>query len=178
MCISKGKAHKRYEFGQKVSVTSANRGNWIVGINLCAGNPYDGHTLLQAIATIESITRVSVTDAYVDKGYRGNHYNGDATVHISGSSSRQLTRTLKKRRKRRSAVEPKIGHLKSDNRMGRCFLKGLTGDEINAVLAAAGSNRQKQLLAIAHALVFWLVRRLETPILPRMHQTRLAALSI
>ena len=50
MCISKGKAHKRYEFGQKVSVTLINRGNWIVGINLCEGNPYDGHTLAQAIA--------------------------------------------------------------------------------------------------------------------------------
>ncbi len=56
--------------------------------------------------------------------------------------------------KRRSAVEPKIGHLKSDNRMGRCFLKGLVGDEINAILAAAGSNLQKLLRAIAPALFF------------------------
>ena len=56
MCISKGKAHKRYEFGQKVSVTTTNRGNWIVGVNLCEGNPYDGHTLAKAIATAEQIT--------------------------------------------------------------------------------------------------------------------------
>ena len=158
MCISKGKAHKRYEFGQKVSVTSTNRGNWIVGVNLCEGNPYDGHTLAKAIATTEQITHVSVTDAYVDKGYRGNDHKGDATIHLSGSSTRKLTRTQKKRRKRRSAVEPKIGHLKSDNRMGRCFLKGLSGDSINAVLAAAGSNLQKLLRAIAHALFFWLLR--------------------
>ena len=104
---------------------------------------------------------MKVTDVYVDKGYRGNDYEGEASIHISGSSTRRLTRTQKKRRKRRSAVEPKIGHLKSDNRMGRCFLKGLSGDEINSVLAAAGSNLQKLLRAMACALCFWLWQRLE-----------------
>ncbi len=155
-CISKGKAHKRYEFGQKVSVATTNRGNWIVGVDLCEGNPYDGHTLAQAVSTVESITGVNVTDAYVDKGYRGHDYQGEATVHLAGSSRRRLSRTKKKRRKRRSAIEPKIGHLKSDNRMSRCYLKGLTGDAINAVLAAAGSNLQKLLRAFARALLFWL----------------------
>ena len=119
---------------------------------------YDVHTLAKAIATTEQITRVSVPAAFVDKGYRGNDDKGSATIHISGSSSRRLTRTQKKRRKRRSAVE-KIGHLKTDNRMGRCFLKGLIGDSINAVLAAAGSNLQKLLRAIAHAPPFWLWSR-------------------
>ena len=156
MCISKGKAHQRYEFGQKVSVATTNRDNWIVGVDLCEGNPYDGHTLAQAVTTVEKTTGVSVTDAYVDKGYRGHDYAGDARVHLAGSNSRNLTRTKKKRRQRRSAVEPKIGHLKSDNRMRRCFLKGLAGDAINAVLAAAGSNLQKLIRAFAHALLFWL----------------------
>jgi IS5 family transposase len=160
MCISKGKAHKRYEFGQKISVTTTNRGNWIVGVDLCEGNPYDGHTLTAALATVERTTRVKVTDAYVDKGYRGHGYEGDATVHLAGSSLRGLTRTQQKRRRRRSAVEPKIGHLKSDHRMRRCFLKGLIGDAINAVLAAAGSNLLKLLRAYAHALIFWLWSRL------------------
>lgn len=156
MCISKGKAHKRYEFGQKVSVATTNRGNWIVGVGLCEGNPYDGHTLAKAIGTVEKTTGVSMTDAYVDKGYRGHDYNGTAFVHLAGSSTRNLSRTKKQRRKRRSAVEPKIGHLKSDNRMRRCFLKGLVGDAINAVLAAAGSNLQKLLRAFSHALLFLL----------------------
>lgn len=166
-CISKGKAHKRYEFGQKISVTTTNRGNWIVGVDLCKGNPYDGHTLTQALATVERTTRVKVTDAYVDKGYRGHGYEGDATVHLAGSSLRGLTRTQRKRRKRRSAVEPKIGHLKSDHRMKRCFLKGLIGDAINAVLAAAGSNLLKLLRAYAHALIFWLWSRLTGRRVPR-----------
>ena len=155
-CLSKGKAHKRYEFGQKVTVSTSNQSNWIVGVELCKGAPYDGHTLASAMATVERTTGTAVTDAYVDKGYRGHNYEGNATVHIAGSSKKKLTRSEKRRRKRRSAVEPKIGHLKRDNRMRRCFLKGLTGDAINAVLAAAGSNLQKLLRAIAHALEIWL----------------------
>ncbi|MCL4161775.1 UNVERIFIED_CONTAM: hypothetical protein GTU68_027810 [Idotea baltica] len=150
-CISKGKAHKRYEFGQKVSVTSTNRANWIVGINLRRNNPYDGHTLAAPICTAERMTGVDITDAFVDKGFRGHDYEGEATVHISGGSKEKLTRTQKKRRRRRSAVEQKIGHLKSDNRMGRCFLSGGIGDEINSILAAYGSNLRKLLGAIASA---------------------------
>lgn len=171
VCISKGKAHKRYEFGQKVSVSTSNRGNWIVGADLCQQNPYDGHTLAQAVSTIEQTTGVSVTDAYVDKGYRGHNYTGEATIHIAGTSTRTLSRVQKKRRKRRTAVEPKIGHLKSDNRLRRCFLKGLTGDAINVVLAAAGSNLRKLLAVFVFALCssrWWscsrgLVARLFTP---------------
>ena len=173
MCISKGKAHKRYEFGQKVSVTTTNRGNWIVGINLCRNNPHDGHTLSTVITTTEQITGFGVTNAYVDRGYRGHDYKGSATIHIAGSSSRKLTRTQKKRRERRSAVEPKIGHLKSDNRMGRCFLKGLAGDEINAILAAAGSNLQKLLRTIVRALSFWLWSRFTEPTDVKIQPTHL-----
>ena len=94
---------------------------------------------------------MTATDAYIDKGYRGHNYEGEAMVHISGSSTRKLTRTMKKRRRRRSAIEPKIGHLKRENRLGRCFLAGLTGDAINVVLAAAGSNLRKLLAALAAA---------------------------
>jgi transposase, IS5 family len=156
-CISKGKARQRYEFGQKVTVATTNASNWMVGVKLCEGSPYDGHTLAAAITTIEQTTGVPVTDAYVDKGYRGHDYQGDAAVHIAGSSTKKLSRRQKKRRKRRSAVEPKIGHLKSDNRLGRCFLKGLTGDAINVILAAAGSNLQKLLRAMCRALMSWLL---------------------
>jgi len=144
-CISKGKAHKRYEFGQKVSVATTNRSNWFVASRLCENNPYDGHTLSDTLATAEGVTGVSVTDAYVDKGYRGHGYTGDAEVHIAGQRNKNTSRAERKRRRRRSAIEPKIGHLKSDHRMGRCFLARLCGDAINAVLAAAGANLRKLL---------------------------------
>lgn len=151
-CISKGKARVRYEFGQKISVATTNRGDWILACELMEGNPYDGHTLAATMHAVELNTGLEVANAYVDKGYRGHDYVGQATVHIAGTSRRKLTRTEKARRKRRSAVEPKIGHLKQDHRMGRCFLKGLAGDAINATLAAAGANLRKLLNLEAAAL--------------------------
>jgi IS5 family transposase len=163
VCISKGKARQRYEFGQKISFATSNRGNWIVSAALCEGNPYDGHTLAATLQLAENNTGVAVTDAYVDKGYRGHDYQGSATVHIAGSSKTGVSKVKQKRRRRRSAIEPKIGHLKADHRLGRCFLKGLAGDAINAILAAAGSNLLKLLRRVVHALIFTLVQRLATP---------------
>ena len=154
-CISKGKAHKRYEFGQKVAIATTNRGNWMVAAKLLPGNPYDGHTLAETLSTVERVTGVAVTDAYVDKGYRG-HKCGDAVdVHVAGQRRKNSTRAERLRRRRRSAVEPKIGHLKSDHRMDRCFLAGLEGDGTNAMLAATGSNLRKLLRRLAAAPIRW-----------------------
>jgi IS5 family transposase len=144
-CISKGKAHKRYEFGQKVSVATTNRSNWFVASLLCENNPYDGHTLTETLEAAARVTGVAVRDAYVDKGYRGHGHLGETAVHIAGQRKKNTPRSERKRRRRRSAIEPKIGHLKSDHRMGRCFLARLDGDAINAVLSAAGSNLRKLL---------------------------------
>ena len=177
-CISKGKAHKRYEFGQKIAVATTNRGDWIVASRLCENNPYDGHTLAVTLANVENVTGIAVTDTYVDKGYRGHGYTGGAEVHIAGQRRKNTTRAERKRRRRRSAIEPKIGHLKSDHRMGRGFLARLAGDAINAVLAAAGSNMRKLLELIRGrvgrfcfalfeslpGLILTLVRRMVSPL--------------
>jgi len=180
-CISKGKAHKRYEFGQKIAVATTNRSNWIVASTLMEGNPYDGHTLAATLAVAEDVTGVAVTDAYVDKGYRGHDYLGDATVHRAGQSQKNTTRAERKRRRRRSAIEPKIGHLKSDHRMGRCFLARLTGDAINAVLAAAGSNLRKLLGLLrrgagrfVHALIRWIKKVIVALPIPRLIHSAMA----
>ena len=115
------------------------------------GNPYDGHTLAGAIEQVERITGRDVKEAFVDKGYRGHDYTGDGQVHITGQRGKgKAGPALRKRKKRRSAVEPKIGHMKSDNRMGRNFLKGVEGDRTNAILAGIGANIRKLLAA------FWL----------------------
>ena len=77
-------------------------------------------------------------------------------VHISGMGRRDLPVSLKKRKRRRSAVEPKIGHLKSENRMGRCYLAGFAGDQLNAILAGAGSNFRKILRRLRlFARILW-----------------------
>ncbi len=168
-CISKGKARQRYEFGQKVALATTHRSNWIVAARLMENNPYDGHTLAATLQATESVTGVGVTDAYVDKGYRGHGCNGLTRVHIAGAASKKASRCERRRRRRRSAIEPKIGHLKSDHRVRRCFLSGLQGDAINIILAAAAANLRKLLagfcVALRHRLILladWLasVRRL------------------
>jgi IS5 family transposase len=157
-CISKGKAHKRYEFGQKVVIVTTNRNNWITASRMMENNPYDGHTLEAALTTAQLISGVSITDAYVDRGFRGHGYTGPARVHVAGQGGQNASRSERRRRRRRSAIEPKIGHLKSDHRMGRCFLTRLCGDAINAVLSAAGANLRKLLRLFFYALLRWLER--------------------
>jgi IS5 family transposase len=144
-CISKGKAHKPYEFGCKVAVATSNRGDWFLAAQSLQNNPYDGHTLAQTVTAAEQTTGITIEHVYVDKGYRGHDYNGAGHVHISGQSSRGASWSIKRRRRRRSAIEPKIGHAKQENRMGRCYLKGIAGDALNAILAAAGANFRKLL---------------------------------
>ena len=75
-CVSKGKAHKRYEFGCKVSVAATSKGGWFVGAKAIHGNPYNGHTLSDDMEQIERITR-NPAHAFVDMGYRGHDYQGE-----------------------------------------------------------------------------------------------------
>ena len=150
-CISKGKAHKKYEFGCKVSVVTTSKNSWVVGVDAVHGNPYDGHTLKAAHAQVWKITGVKPEDIFVDKGYKGsNHHPEETNVYISG---RRLKGTLRKLLRRRSAIEPVIGHLKQDHRMGRNYLMGTEGDRINAMLVGCGFNLRK-LLRVFFCLIF------------------------
>jgi len=152
-CISKGKAHKRYEFGCKVSFSITHKNNWITSASALHDNPYDGHTLSATIERSESNTQVKVEEVYVDRGYRGHDYVGLASIFKQDGKLKHLTQAIKKKLKRRSAIEPTIGHVKSDNRMDRNYLKGVAGDMINAILAAAGYNMRKLLAAFLSALL-------------------------
>ncbi len=143
-CISKGKSHKRYEFGCKVSLVTTSKSNWIVGVQALHGNPYDSHTLKSAIDQMEKITGLRPQEVYVDLGYKGNdHHPEDVQVHLSNKSRKKMTRWQRMWMNRRSAIEPIISHLKHDHNMTRNFLKGKEGDRINAILAAAGCNFNK-----------------------------------
>ena len=154
-CIAKGKAHKKYEFGVKVSVATTNRDNFVVGISAEHGNPYDGHTLARALDQVRRVTGEAVKRCFVDRGYRG-HGVTDCEVLISGRR-RGLTPQMKKELKRRSAVEPVIGHLKEDGKLGRNWLKGRIGDKINALLCGAGHNIRLILRRLREVLLFWLI---------------------
>lgn len=142
-CIGKGKARTPYEFGCKVSVatpvTSPKGGQFVLHAKALHGNPYDGHTLGPVVADLEKLTGVETRRIHVDKGYRGHNHPHKFRVWISGQA-RRVTAAIRREMKRRAAVEPVIGHLKAEHRMGRNYLKGPEGDRINAVLAAAGYN--------------------------------------
>jgi IS5 family transposase len=156
-CISKGKAHKRYEFGCKVSMVTTSRNNWVVAIQSHHGNPYDGHTLKSSIAKAEEITSWKSKNVNVDLGYRGHDYDGQTEVNIVNRlTMKNKTKSLMKWLKRRSAIEPIFGHLKSDNRLERNLLKGKDGDHINAVLAGCGFNLRKLYAVFLLPILEWL----------------------
>jgi IS5 family transposase len=154
-CIGKGKARTPYEFGRKVSiatpVTSPKGGQFVLHAQALHGNPFDGHTLGPVIADLEKLTGVETRRIHVDRGYRGHNHPHKFRVWITGQV-RRVTRPIRREMKRRAAVEPVIGHLKAEHRMGRNYLKGRDGDRINAVLAAAGYN--------SNLLLRWLARLL------------------
>jgi transposase, IS5 family len=141
-CIAKGKAHKPYEFGCKVAVVTTSRTNWVVGVEAAHDNPYDGATLGGALKQVERVTTVRPVEAFVDRGFKGAaHHPEGVSVYVSGR--KRLTRTLKALLRRRSAIEPVIGHLKHDHKMERNYLLGKDGDRINALLTGCGFNLRK-----------------------------------
>jgi len=147
-CISRGKVHKRYEFGCKVGMATTSRDNWIVGIGAFHGNPYDGHTLQETLDDVKSFVGWDAKHVNVDLGFRRHNYQGNAKIQIVNYRTiKKLTRQARMWIKRRAAIEPIFGHLKTDNRMGRNYLKGQEGDQINALLCGCGFNIRK-LLAI------------------------------
>ncbi len=146
-CMAKGKVHKRYEFGNKVSVVSTSKSNWIVGTQALHGNPYDGHTLEGELKQMQRLVGKMPKEAYCDKGYRGADKSVEGVeVHLP-KKRKNMTRSLRRWLKRRSAIEPVIGHLKGGNRMDRNYPKGTEGDKMNALPAACGYNLRKLIRA-------------------------------
>ncbi len=142
-CIGKGKAHKPYEFGVKVSLTTTNRrckgGQFILHAKALPGSPYDGHTLKDVIEETEALTGREIERVYVDKGYRGHDAPKPLRVFKSGQK-RGVHGQIKKELRRRSAIEAVIGHRKTDGHLDRNFLHGRDGDQINAIMSAVGYN--------------------------------------
>lgn len=121
-----------------------------------ADNPYDGHSLKKALTKTQKLTQTSIEKAFVDKGYRG-HSVTTADVYISGQK-RGMTPSLKKKLKRLSAIEPTIGHMKTEGRLNRCGLKGEQGDSVFALLCGAGHNLRlilKFLRELFYTLILW-----------------------
>lgn len=157
-CIGKGKPHKPYEFGVKVSVATpikhSKGGQFVSHIAALPGNPYDGHTLAKVIPAMEALIGNVIGRMIADAGYRGHNAPEDRKLRVfTQGQKRRLTPAIKREMKRRSAVEPVIGHLKNEHRMGRNYLAHRKGDASNAVLSAAGYNFRR-LIAWFRVLLF------------------------
>lgn len=148
-CIAKGKVHRRYEFGVKAGLVTTSRGNWIVGAKTYPGNPYDGHTLGDALSQVSAITGTDPKMACCDLGYRGHGYEGPCDVQVVNRYRRQTDAALRRHWKRRSAIEPVIGHVKTDCGGNRNQLKGSEGDMLNILFAAAAFNMRKLMRGLA-----------------------------
>jgi transposase, IS5 family len=176
-CIGKGKAHKPYEFGVKVSVATplhrCRGGQFVAHVKALPGNPYDGHTLATIIPAIEMCIGAELERAVTDAGYKGHKAPAERRlrVYVAGQK-RGVTQEIKRAFRRRSAIEPVIGHTKGEHRMGRNYLSGSQGDAINAVLAAVGYNFS--LLLRWLALLCVLIRLLFTAAANRASQPQAA----
>jgi transposase, IS5 family len=147
-CIAKGKEHKKYEFGSKVSLLVTKSKGIIVGALSFRGNPYDGNTLEAALEQSKRIRKSQASKALVDEGYRGRSKIGETEI-IRVHQPKLIKESKRKWRKwfkRRASVEARIGHLKRNHGLGRNYLKGIKGDNINAMLAAAAYNLRLKLI--------------------------------
>jgi IS5 family transposase len=146
-CISKGKDHKKYEFGSKSSIVMTKSSGVIVGAMSFSKNMYDGHTLPEALKQNEELVGRRAKVAICDRGYRGKRMIDGTRIEIPQKPRKRASayekRKARKRFRRRAGIEPVIGHLKSDFRLLRNYLKGSVGDSINLMLAAAAYNFKK-----------------------------------
>jgi IS5 family transposase len=144
-CIGKGKAHAPYEFGVKASIATtlqrSKGGQFAIHAAALPGNPYDGHTLKDVIPDMEALIGNEIKRLLADAGYRGHNAPDSHKLRVfTQGQKRGVTDTIKKMMRRRSAIEPVIGHIKNEHRMNRNYLAHAIGDKINAILAAAGYN--------------------------------------
>jgi IS5 family transposase len=163
-CISKGKDHKKYEFGNKSGFVITKKSGIIIGAMAFEGNPYDGHTLEPQLDQVSDLLGRLPKLALVDRGYKGRKEILGVEIKIPGSGKGHTAYEKirdRARFRRRAAIEPVIGHLKSDYRMLRNYLKGVEGDMINTIIAAASFNMMKKLRQIRDAIYFvldWFTR--------------------
>lgn len=164
-CIAKGKARTPYEFGVKVSVAVTAKEGFVIGMRSLPGNPYDGHTLDNALEQVEILAESRPQIVLADRGYRG--VEAGQGIKLLLSHTRRLPARLKRLLKRRQAIEPIIGHMKTDGLLSRNWLKGALGDALHAVMCGAGQNL-RMILAYLRVLLAALVHLLAEPLYPQV----------
>ncbi len=142
--MSKGKEHKRYEFGTQVSITTTGDSKIMVGAMAFASNKFDAHTLPDVLLQLKRLNALNPAVGLCDRAYKGKNTINDTGILRPGTTTRDTDSAyqalMRKRFRKRAGIEPVMGHLKSDPRLNRSYLKGFEGDPINVLMAAATFN--------------------------------------
>ncbi len=160
-CIAKGKAHKQYEFGSKVGlVTTSNKGKKIIlGIKAFLQTPYDGHTIEPLLEQMETGGQQLPKELVYDRGGKGKSEIKGVKISIPGVPRKTDTayqkHTKRKKFRTRAAIEPIIGHLKTDFRLAQNYFLGETGPQINALLSATAWNMKKMMEILKEKIFFY-----------------------
>lgn len=162
-CMSKGKEHKKYEFGTKVSIATTRDSKIIVGALTFDSNQYDGHTLPEVLLQLKRLMQYEPAVALCDRGYQGKRNVNNTRILRPNSQTKDTNpktqELMRKRFRKRAGIEPVIGHLKSDHRLNRNYLRGFAGDQMNVLLAAAAFNFKKWMRLFLYACYFWRLKR-------------------
>lgn len=154
-CYCKGKEHKKFEFGSKVSFAIEQGTNIIVGALNFTQSLHDSKTIPDVLEQVERLTGQQATEVYVDRGYKGISQYKATKIYVP-KSNKNITKQQRKKHSKRAAIEPIIGHLKSNYRLCKNYLKGIVGDNINAILAAIAMNFKRVInLLIKEANSCW-----------------------
>jgi len=178
ICISKGKEHKKFEFGNKASIIRTQRTGVIVGAKSFR-NEYDGHTLQESIDQSERLLPTkSIKTAFVDRGFRGKRKINEVMIESprpfnNKTQTKYQQNKLKNQFRKRAAIEPTIGHLKKDHRMNRNYYKGIIGDSINVMLSVAAYNFKRMMRKWTSSFLLFFYRHILSPVIaifnPRLH---------
>ena len=171
-CIAKGKAHKQYEFGNKVGLMINPKNLIILGVKTFLGNPHDSRTIEPLLDQMEENLGYKPKEVVYDKGGRGKTQIKGVKISTPGKPLKKDTayqkRMKRKKFRRRAAIEPVIGHLKQHFRMGQNYLNGESSPQINALLAAAGWNFKKMMEKLKKEVKFWIFQ-LSRYLLPNLN---------
>lgn len=144
-CYAKGKEHKKFEFGSKVSVTVCQHSGIILGALNFAENIHDSRTVEQALEQVERLHGKAPEEVFADRGYVGKTQHDDTKIYTPKTNP-NITKQQRKKHSKRAGIEPVIGHLKTDYRLCRNFLKGIFGDQVNIILSAAAMNFKRRIV--------------------------------
>jgi IS5 family transposase len=168
-CISKGNAHKQYEFGNKVGlITGGKRGKKIIlAIRGFIGNPFDGHTIEPLLNQMENNKTALPKELAYDRGGKGKSAIKGVKIIIPSPPKKSDTAYRKQKKRKqcraRAAIEPIISHEKYDFRMLENYFWGEVGVQINALMAGTAWNLRKYMEKLKDKLLQFIFRLFFSP---------------